>query len=303
MNEETKTGGLRDAGEGSAPEEEAGREKDEFAEDNRKEKKKKDEALVRDLWESEEVISALLGAREAAEKAVAHMEGRACEGETEEDMMIRRISQLKATSVHNFLQNLNLIGMQEHQKKKRKEAKNSPYSDFIQLNNKNLDFLIRLVDEQPQAMKILLFIIQNMDGYNALVCSYAVLEERFKMSHSTVWRHVKYLKDHKYIDVQKTGSSNVYVLTPELAWRSYGKNIQYCKFPANVMISYSEQKKDDGSKSIRRKRGKVELKDEDAGVRGKKGKKNKGGKAAEEGAEKERAGKPAGERERQEAGK
>ena len=150
---------------------------------------------------------------------------------------------------HDFLNYMSLIGMKEAKKKKKKEAHKSPYNDFIQLNNNKIGSLIDLVDKNPQAMKVLLFVMQNMDGYNALVCSYAVLEERFKISHATVWRHVKYLKEHGYIYAQKTGSSNVYILSPELGWKSYGSNLKYCKFPANVILSYNEQKEKD-SKSI-----------------------------------------------------
>lgn len=157
-----------------------------------------------------------------------------------------------------------MLGRKEAKKKKRKEAQKSPYDDFTQLNNKRIDSLLNLVDENPQAMKILLFIMQNMDGYNSLICSYKVLEERFGVSHATVWRHIKYLKDHGYIYAFKTGTSNVYVLSPDLGWKSFGSNVKYCKFPTSVMISYNEQKEKEGTSKIKRKRGRVELKEKKA---------------------------------------
>ncbi len=233
--------------------------KNEFEMNNQEEKRKEEERELQDLANADEVINVLFQAREAAERAVAHIDGVPADGEEVEDVSLK---QLNVKSAQDFLSWMSLVGMKEAKKKKRKEAKKSLYDDFIQLNNRRMECLMDLVDENPQAMKILLFIMQNMDGYNALVCSYVVLQERFGISHATVWRHIKYLKDHGYIYAFKTGSANVYILSPELAWRSYGDNVKYCKFPANVILSYNEQKEKEGESKIKRKRGRVEIKAE-----------------------------------------
>jgi Fe2+ or Zn2+ uptake regulation protein len=232
--------------------------KDEFEENNKKEKRMEEEKELQDIANCKEVMDALFGVREAAEKAVCHMNGVPADGEDIEDMFLK---QTEVKSAQDFLYYMSLVGMKEAKKKKKKEAHKSPYKDFIQLNNRTVGSLIDLVDKNPQAMKVLLFIIQNMDGYNALVCSYAVLQERFGISHATVWRHIKYLKEHGYIYAQKTGSSNVYILSPELAWKSWGANLKYCKFPTNVILSYNEQEEQDSKKNIKKKTGKLELKE------------------------------------------
>lgn len=232
--------------------------KNEFEENNQKEKRKEEEKELQDIANCKEVIDALFGVRETAEKAVCHMNEVPADGEDIEDMLLK---QTKVKSAQDFLYYISLLGRKEAKKKKKKEAHKSPYNDFIQLNNNKIGSLIDLVDKNPQAMKVLLFVMQNMDGYNALVCSYAVLEERFGISHATVWRHVKYLKEHGYIYAQKTGSSNIYIISPELGWKSYGSNLKYCKFPANVILSYNEQKEKDSRKNIRKKIGRLELKE------------------------------------------
>lgn len=232
--------------------------KNEFEENNREEKRKEEEKELQDIANCKEVIDALFGAREAAETAVCHMNEVPADGEDIEDMLLK---QTKVKSAQDFLYYISLLGRKEAKKKKKREDRKSPYEDFIQLNNNRIGSLIDLVDENPQAMKVLLFIMQNMDGFNALVCSYAVLQERFGISHATVWRHVKYLKEHGYIYAQKTGSSNVYILSPELGWKSYGSNLKYCKFPANVILSYNEQREKDSRKNIRKKIGRLELKE------------------------------------------
>jgi hypothetical protein len=82
-----------------------------------------------------------------------------------------------------------------------------------------------------------------MDKYNAVVCSYKVFQEALGMSKATIQRSVAYLKEHGFLYVYKTGASNVYVANKELVWNSWGNNVQYCEFPANVVLSASEQEK------------------------------------------------------------
>lgn len=232
--------------------------KNEFEENNQKEKIREKEKELQDVANCKEVLDALFGAREAAEKAVAHMNGVPADGEEIEDVLLKQIN---LNSARDFLYYMNLVGMKEAKKKKKKDAHKSPYDDFIQLNNKTIDSLIDLAGKNPQAMRVLLFIMQNMDGYNKLVCSYTVLQERFGISHATVWRHIKYLKEHGYIYAKKTGSANVYILSPKLAWKSWGDNVKYCKFPANVILSYNEQEEQDSKRKIRKKKGMLELKE------------------------------------------
>lgn len=125
--------------------------------------------------------------------------------------------------------------------KAKEQAKKSPFQAFYQVNVENNKYLTELATRQPKALAILLFIFENMDNYNALMASYKVFQEKFDLSQSTVKRCIKYLKDHGYLHIYKSGVSNVYVANDNLAWKSYGKNVKYCKFPANVMLSLSEQ--------------------------------------------------------------
>ena len=128
----------------------------------------------------------------------------------------------------------------EEQKKLREERK-SPFSRFYQINKDNSDYLRSCLDENPKALKLLLFIFDHMDKYNAVICSYKVFQETLGMGQATVARCVKYLKDHGFLYVYKTGTSNVYVANKNLVWNSWGNNVEYCEFPANLILSASEQ--------------------------------------------------------------
>lgn len=126
---------------------------------------------------------------------------------------------------------------------KNKREKNSPFSNFYQFNRDHTKEVIWLATHQPKAQVVLLFLLDQMDNYNAVVCSYQVLQEALGMSRATVARAVKTLKERGFITVYKSGGTNVYAVNKNLAWSSWGKNYKYAKFDAKIIISESEQEK------------------------------------------------------------
>lgn len=122
-----------------------------------------------------------------------------------------------------------------------KQKRKSPFSNFYQVNKDKSEYLRSCLDENPKALKLLFFIFDHMDKYNAVICSYKVFQEALGMGQATVARSIKYLKDNGFLYVYKTGSSNVYVANKDLVWNSWGNNIEYCEFPANIILSRTEQ--------------------------------------------------------------
>lgn len=131
------------------------------------------------------------------------------------------------------------------QKTKRKRY--SAYKEFAQMNlsgTMNEEVMYELGD-YPPAMKIFWFIVNHMDNYNALIASYKVFEERFGMSESTITRAIRKLKEMGLLYISKSGSANVYTLNPDFVWKSWATNMQYCEFPAKVILAKSEQTETD----------------------------------------------------------
>lgn len=120
-------------------------------------------------------------------------------------------------------------------------SKNSPFNNFYQFNRKHSKEMIWLAKNHPKAQAILLFLLDQMDNYNAIVCSYKVFQEALDISESTAKRAVKILKEANFITVYKTGTTNVYVVNKTLAWSSWGTNYKYAKFDAKIIISENEQ--------------------------------------------------------------
>lgn len=160
------------------------------------------------------------------------------------------MAELSVGANHNML-NPNSITFEERQiqletlDKKEKEvyerAKKSPFKNFVQVNKDYYKAEDWLMSKSPIAYRIFKFLINGMDDYNAVICSYKVLQENFGISQDTVRRAIKILKEKKYIDVYKSGTSNVYVINKNIVWSSWGTNFKYAKFGANIILSESEQ--------------------------------------------------------------
>lgn len=125
------------------------------------------------------------------------------------------------------------------------EQKKSPFRKWVQMNYdddayKADDFLVA---NSPTAYRIFKFLIANMDKYNAVICSYKVIQQVFGYSQATVKRAIKVLKEHNYVGVVKSGTSNVYTINKHLYWNSWGTNYEYAEFDARVIITSSEQDK------------------------------------------------------------
>lgn len=129
----------------------------------------------------------------------------------------------------------------ERRNREDKKRKNSPYNNFVQMNRDYYKAEDWLMAKSPIAYRIFKFLINNMDGYNSLVCSQAVLQEVFGVSRPTIARAIKLLKEKQYIEIYKSGTSNVYCVNKNIAWNSWGSNFKYAKFGANIIISESEQ--------------------------------------------------------------
>ena len=128
----------------------------------------------------------------------------------------------------------------DEQEKKLKQK--SPFTNWYQLNREHSDKMIWLAGNHPRAHQILLFLLDQMDNYNAIMCSYQVFEESLSISKQTITRSVKVLKEQGFVHIMKSGTSNVYIVNDNLAWSSWGSNRKYCKFPANVILSATENK-------------------------------------------------------------
>lgn len=112
--------------------------------------------------------------------------------------------------------------------------------DFIQIYRSYIDSIAELACQNTTAYKLFMLLIKHMDGNNALCVSTKALAEILNVSTRTIIRSVNYLKDNGWICVLKSGTTNVYIINPDIVWTSYANQKQYCKFQANVLLSRTE---------------------------------------------------------------
>lgn len=129
------------------------------------------------------------------------------------------------------------------EEKKAQDARKSPYRNFLQVNQANYKAEDWLMKTSPAAYRLFRFITQNMDNYNALMCSYKVFEESLGYKQSTIFRAVKLLKEKRFIQIAKSGTNNIYFINKELYWHSYGIDYARAEFGAKIIISADEQEK------------------------------------------------------------
>lgn len=139
---------------------------------------------------------------------------------------------------------LQLQAQEEAESAAKKREKQSPFSRWTQYNNEHTKELMMLAIKYPKAHAILYFLVDQMDNYNACVCSYKVMQEVLMCGQATIARNIKVLKDLGFVAVLKSGNANVYTVNDKVYWKSWGNNRQYSKFPANVVLAMSEQDAD-----------------------------------------------------------
>lgn len=136
---------------------------------------------------------------------------------------------------------MNDINLKE-QKEQEEQEKAKRNSNFVMMYREHMPEMRWLTNKSGKASNILNFIMEHMDYQNALMCSYQVFMDYFNISSDTVRRCINLLRENGFIDVLKSGTSNVYVVNQEIAWCSWDNQKRYCKFSGNVLISATENK-------------------------------------------------------------
>jgi hypothetical protein len=114
-------------------------------------------------------------------------------------------------------------------------------SNFVQLYIDKLDLIVQMTNENPNALKVFIWIIKHMDRRNALVVSQTALAEAFGVSDRWIRYSIAYLKEKKALSVLKSGSTNIYAVNAQIAWKATANGKKHALFDAAVYISSAEQ--------------------------------------------------------------
>jgi len=117
-------------------------------------------------------------------------------------------------------------------------------ANFVQIYLDKLPLIIEMTAENSTAVRLLTWLLQHMDKKNALVVSQIALAEALGVTRQTVYTCILYLKQKKAIAVFKSGSTNIYAVNAQLAWKSSATGKRYAMFDARVYVAESEQQDD-----------------------------------------------------------
>lgn len=137
--------------------------------------------------------------------------------------------------------NQNLSDLREKEEIEEKRKKNL---NFVQLYKKELMELRALNAKDPNALTILLIMVEKMNKQNALMISQKNLIKILKKSKPTVSRAIAALKESKFLDVIKVGTANAYIINSNVFWQDNALlKDKAAIFTATVIASGEEQDK------------------------------------------------------------
>lgn len=137
--------------------------------------------------------------------------------------------------------NQNLSDLREKEEIEEKRKKNL---NFVQLYKKELMELRALNAKDPNALTILLIMVEKMNKQNALMISQNNLIKILKKSRPTVSRAIAALKESKFLDVIKVGTANAYIINSNVFWQDNALlKDKAAIFTATVIASGDEQDK------------------------------------------------------------
>lgn len=101
-----------------------------------------------------------------------------------------------------------------------------------------------LIKTNPRAAELFLFLCEKSDRTNAFIASGKALASFLETSEPTISRAIKILKEKNLVDIFKTGSTNVFILNPDVVWSAWKTGKKSCMFGnAKVLLSVDEQDK------------------------------------------------------------
>lgn len=112
--------------------------------------------------------------------------------------------------------------------------------NFVQIEKRTLRLVRELYADNPAAGKLLFILAEKMNRQNALVCSYETISKITGLGRTTLYKAIKYLKNHNWIEVIKVGTANAYIINSRVFWQSYGDK-KLSVFHATIVASSDEQ--------------------------------------------------------------
>lgn len=112
---------------------------------------------------------------------------------------------------------------------------------WLQADKKAHQAMWQLGLKHPMALAVLHFLTSRMDrGTNGVVMSAQALAQTMGIAQRTVQNSIKILDDARFIQILKSGKSNVYVINHQVAWQG-SRGMRHASFGAEILLTEVEQ--------------------------------------------------------------
>lgn len=112
--------------------------------------------------------------------------------------------------------------------------------EIVRMSKIYMDETVDLAKQNSSAFKILMFMVSKMSKVNALMISNESLEKLTGSSNSTIKRAIRHLREEGWIDVVKSGSSNIYRINSNIFWHESSDG-KWAEFPLHAVVNFDEQ--------------------------------------------------------------
>ncbi|MFZ6727677.1 replication/maintenance protein RepL [Undibacterium sp. MH2W] len=97
--------------------------------------------------------------------------------------------------------------------------------------------------KHPSALAVLHFMISKLKrGANGIVISAPALARQMGISERTAKSATAILRDMKFVQILKSGNTNVYIVNSKVAWQG-NRGMRYASFNAQLLVDEQEQVK------------------------------------------------------------
>lgn len=122
------------------------------------------------------------------------------------------------------------------------EARDRRPAHFTKVYDKGWTTLSEIIKSNPLAAKVYVFLAQNADIHNAVVCSVELLAEEMECSTRSIMRATKWLEENRHLVIAKIATANAYILKPDDIWKTSEENKKFWSFGAAALISKTQNK-------------------------------------------------------------
>lgn len=114
-------------------------------------------------------------------------------------------------------------------------------ANFLQLSKDAVPELAALAKKSIRSFDILMLLIQKMDKQNAIMMSSAAISTVLGISPATFKRAMAVLREDRWVQIVKVGTSNAYLVNSRAFWQSY-RTHRVASFNARIITTGAEQK-------------------------------------------------------------